>query len=250
MIKIDITTTATARPGVFRRTMESFIMFMFNLGVSADYRLILNIDPAGGNQTQAERVKSIAQSLFLDPVINVPETANFARAFKWTWDHIREDADFVFHLEDDWELLHRVDVCKLIEILESHRDLLLLRLNAFPSSEVQTKNWNLILPWNGEYFEVTDRNKGTVGFCGHPSLIKAGFVRFARTFLDGVHNPEKQLKGSTSPYLRSVFTSSELGVYSTPGAGPLIRDLGRSWRIKNKVTKKGPAAFFTEWIRG
>lgn len=248
-IKIDITMTATPRPEVVEKTLQSFKDNLFNSAPELDYRLVVNIDPIPGFYDRIEETKEICKRFFPTFSIRSLHTdPNFAVAFKWAWDNIRPDTQFIFHLEDDWELLRPVNLLEMLELFIRFQNLIILRLNAFPSKELHTKNWNLLLPWNGSFFEVTRENRGTVGVCGHPSLIDAKFVRYARKFLNGKSNPEKALKSSTRE-LRSLFEIAQIGVYSEQNSPPLIKDIGREWRIASKIHKKGPAAFFTEWAR-
>ena len=252
-IKIDVTMTATARPEIVKKTLDSFWNNLFNSAPEIDYRLVVNIDSITSKYDEEvyavqEKIAAICKSYFPNNCISITDVPNFAAAFKWTWDSIRDDARFIFHLEDDWELLRPVNLLQMLTLFIRYQNLITLRLNAFPSKECQTKNWNLLLPWNGDFFEVTRENRGTVGICGHPSLIEGNFVRYARKFLNGKSNPEKSLKGHQQG-LRSLFEIAQIGVYSKQNSPPLIKDIGREWRIKNGIHKKGPAAFFTEWVK-
>ncbi len=254
MYKIDITTTATLRPEILKRTLSSFRNNLFIPWIELDYQLVINVDPVGAkesypdeNKDRLYKIAKICKIYFDDRVVfNSPPKAHFARAFKWTWDHTRPDADFIFHLEDDWELLRPVDIFRMISIFTKYKYLNILRLNAFPSKELTTKNWNLMFDWNGDFFEVSPSLKGTIGFCGHPSLIDGHFVRMARLWLDGEKNPEKQMKGH-HPILGAILKKGDIGIFSQPNSPPLIGDIGRDWMVKNKLRKRGNKAFFTEW---
>jgi len=253
MLKIDITTTATLRPELLEKTLDSFWENLFQNHTEIDFRLVINIDPIGQVESYPGCMQTIYThmcnycfSIFPNSLINFPEKANFAKAFKWCWGNVRPDADFVFHLEDDWQLLRQVDLTQMIFLTEKYPRLIILRLNAFTSKECTTKNWNLLLNWNGDFFEVSQSLKGTVGFCGHPSLINAGFVRGAAKYLDGIHNPEKVMKGR-HPHFGPILHSAELGVFSEQNSLQQIKDLGRKWMIRNNYRKWGSKAFFTEW---
>ncbi len=254
-MKIDITTTATYRPELLEKTFNSFWRFIFSRYPENNYRLVINIDPVGREELYPGQIEDISfrmlefcRSYFDDVYVNFPKVANFAKAFKWCWDNVRVDADYVFHIEDDWELLRPVNFSRMLFLFRKYPELIILRLNAFASSELTTKNWNLLLPWNGDFFEVSSSLKGTIGFCGHPSLIDADFIRGARVYLDGIHNPEKEMKGH-HPYYGPLFRSCQLGVFSEQNSPPLIKDLGRRWMMDNHYKKKGNKAFFVEWER-
>ena len=87
---------------------------------------------------------------------------------------------------------------------------------------------------------------GGLAFAGHPSLIKADWVRFVRQHLSGETNPEKQIKWRDSnigPYILQF----KYGVFGEPGKGPLVLDSGRKWMIQNGLKKAGSKAFFDTW---
>lgn len=244
---IVITTTATRRPEILRKTLESFYYHLFGDLQDTQAGLILNIDPVGPGL--AEDVIRIARRYFSVIAIRHPMRPSFSEAFKWTWDMARrhKEASYVFNLEDDWKLLYPVDIKNMIEILESEPELALLRLPAFPAGADNMKNWNLFFPWNGRFYECPENLKITAGFCGHPSLIKMDFVRAVAPLLDGKRNPEKQFHRGGPPELLKEVARWRYGVYARPGDPPAISDIGRKWMTRNNLSKAGSKAYFTHW---
>lgn len=247
MYAIDVTITAVMRPSIFETTINSFFKNLFNDYLEKGHRLhlVINIDPIGGEDSKYF-IRCLGDYLDVSS-ISIPKQASFPKAFKYVWSNVYADADYVFHLEDDWELLRKVDLLKLINILEKENDLALLRLPAFYAGTHTMKNWNKFFPYNGYYYECPEDIKTSVGFCGHPSLIKARFVRNTVKYLDATRNPEKQFhsRGNT-PIMQEVM-KWRYGVYGVPGDPPLIRDIGRPWMVKNNFRKQGSKAHFVNW---
>jgi hypothetical protein len=152
----------------------------------------------------------------------------------------------VFHLEDDWELVRKIDLNEMITILNNNPDLLLLRLPQFHSKAHEMKNWNLFFPWNGEFFECPAEIRVSQGFCGHPSLIRGAFVQKTAPYIDITKNPEKQFHHGPQEIINEV-AQWRFGVFSQPNMPPAIHDLGREWAAQTNWRKKGSKAWFLEW---
>jgi hypothetical protein len=108
------------------------------------------------------------------------------------------------------------------------------------------KNWNLYFPYNGVYFECPDILKMSVGFCGHPSIIKKAFIETTAPYINTKLNPEKQFHHGPKEIM-AVVAKWRYGVYAKPNEPNAIADLGRKWMVENKLTKKGSKAWFLEW---
>jgi len=237
---VEVTITATNRREVLFRTLTSF---MENLLFRCHVEAIINIDDIGDSAGVEKVIRTV--ELFM-PVKCSRQSleSNFGEAFKYCWQSV--ESDWVFHLEDDWELLERVEIREMVDILNEEKDLALLRLPQFKSNEKDMKNWNKFFPWNGKYFECPKDLIKTVGFCGHPSLIKGEFVKKCAPLIDGSMNPEKQFHSGNGPLLEEVM-KWRYGVFSKPNSPAYIKDLGREWMVKNNFVKKGSKAYFTVW---
>lgn len=247
---VDITTTATIRPEILDRCLSSFRKNLFVGRDNMYYRLILNIDTVGDVDSASRTdVWVVARNHFPIAYVSAPEKANFAAAFKRVWS--RATGDWVFHLEDDWELTSSVDLEKLISILERHDDLAGIRLPAFHARKDGMKNWSKWFKWNGEFYEPPAGEKW-LGFCGHPTLFKGEFVRRCAPLIDVSKNPEKQFnhRRAGNVKLHREFMKWRFGVYGVPGdppTPPMVVDIGRNWMMEHGLRKKGVKAFFTEW---
>jgi len=239
-MNIDITITACRRPKILLTTLQSFY---YNMLKDHECEVIMNVDPVGDGK--ADSVIDTCLMFFPNLVSRTPEKSNFSDAFKWVW-KFKGNAEFVLHLEDDWELLKEVDLMDMVGILRRNPKLALLRLPQFKADGDKMKNWNKFFPWNGEYFECPEELKMSVGFCGHPSLIKREFIDNTVNYIDTNKNPEKQFHRGPKEIMNEVAKWS-YGVYGTPKESAMIRDIGRRWMIENNWKKKGSKAYFMEW---
>ena len=238
--KFEMTITATNRIDVLYKTISSF---MENMMFRCDVEAIVNVDNVG-DAGNPERVLKIVELFLPIKCSRQSLEPNFSEAFRFCWSMV--EADWVLNLEDDWQLMHWVEIRDMIAILEEEEDLALLRLPQFRSTEDQMKNWDKFFPWNGKYFECPDELRQAVGFCGHPSLIKGEFVKKCAPLLDPTINPEKQFHGD-NPALVEEVMKWRYGVFSKPNSPNYIQDLGREWAVKHGFQKKGNKAWFTEW---
>lgn len=244
---LEILITATRRPDILDRTLRSFKMHLFR---NWPCRVILNVDPVGPGTSHD--VISVVNEYFLIKTINLPETAHFGRAFKWTWS--QAEADFCFNLEDDWELLRPVSLTTMLEVMVEYPSLATLRLPFRPVGRIASKNWKFFYQWidvklsTGKYgfFQCPARDRAEIGFCGHPSLVRGEFVKRAAKLLDPKLNPEKQFHGGNPALLEEVL-KWQYGVSGPQNQPEAIRDIGREWMQNNGLRKKGNKAWFSEW---
>ena len=254
---INITMTAIRRPELHERVLKSFCEKMFYPAMEKDRTLklypIMHIDPIGCKNWISEDSYDILKKYFIRNITYIESnnrTAHFGYSFKEVWQESKNNmADFTFHLEDDWELLKPVDLLNLIRIMQKFPHLQIMRLNMFSSGNLVTKNWNKFIPWNGVFFEVTPPDRGLLGFTGHPSLIRQSFVNEVAPKLNPDSNPEKQIKGKNPKFKRLFQYPYTYGVWGERGKGPIVRDIGREWMIKNGYRKKGSKAYFTEYVK-
>ena len=243
-MKIDISMTATLRPDILYRTLQSFSEKLFK--DKHQYRLVINVDPAGSETVEVFEVLEVCREHFKEVFMNVPAKAHFGKAFVWCWETV--ETDLVFHLEEDWELLQEVDIDHMISLFKKYPDLAHLRLNMFKSIKGVTKNWTHHHYHNGDYYPVTDELRGTLGWCGHPGFTTLKFIKHVLPHLNPLHNPEKQIKWRNKP-LHEIIYQYIYGVYSPVNSGPVIRDIGRQWMVQNGYVKDGGKnkAVFTTW---
>jgi hypothetical protein len=229
--KIDIAMTATRRPEVLRRTLDSFVENVFKN--TEGFRLIINVDPIG-LPIESMDVVDVAYEYFDDIVFNLPEKPDFNTAFRYVLS--TATSELVFHLQDDWRACYPIDIDEMVGILKKNQSLALLRLSMFSSERNHLMNWGIHrFPWNGKYFQCPLTQRRQLGFCGHPSLIKNRFLKATVPVMDKKHNPENQFHS----FFRVVqeIEKWEYGVYLKPNSSRNIEDIGRDWMQENNWRK-------------
>jgi len=239
----DIATTATLRPELLERTYRTF--FKHGLG-SLSWRIVLNVDPVGSDATQDD-VIAIAERYGKSLLVNCPSEPSFPAAWKWCVSELA--AKYVFWLEDDWAALRDFDVISMVETMERHPDLALLRLPRWESTST-CRQWNRRDEdwWNGEFFEVPRDSRNHCGYSGNPSLVRRDFIQpiVASGFLDcSNYDVEKQLSGF-SPYLHHYVQGWRYGIWQAQNAPATVRDTGEQWR-KERNIGKGDKIHFKTW---
>jgi hypothetical protein len=242
---IEIATTATLRAEIFHRTFESFRQNLF--GSYDQNKLIVNLDFVGDVGTEQLMMKEF--DYFFGPrvQINLAKTANFMKAIMWVWSHTT--SKYVMQIEDDWEMLLPMDFSRMVEIMDNHRNLAVLRLPRWKSETKRTKQWNKWFVWNGTFFECPSCMRHRVGYSGNPALIR-------KEFMDGIvkniwrptGGPEQQLNNTTNSFINNYLKAWTYGVYQEPDSPLTVVDIGREWR-KDKNLKKNHGTRFYQWTR-
>lgn len=219
---LDITTTATIRPSLFHQTLKSFTDKLFIN--QKDYRLILNVDPIGEDVDPIEVVK-VGQQFFDNVVYNIPDKPNFAQACKWCWGQTY--SRFVFHLEDDWTMVRRINIGEMLLLINNNNDMMYLRLPKLTLHMLKDSDY---------------KN----GFIKHhkillnPAIFRGNFVREISKKMNIIDNPEKQL--------RKVFKLNKdkiAGIYCGIGDGEYLKHHGRKWQRTSNYKKVKGSNFIT-----
>ena len=223
--KIDITMTATVRPDLLKETLTSFCEKM--LVQNERYRLIINVDPIG-ETVKAGKITKRAKRFFPNIVFNLPTEPGFTKAVIWCWQQV--EADYVFHIEDDWRLLNHININDMIEILDKYPQLASLRLNKNKTRKTKTAKHGFV------YFPKISLN---------PTLFKGEFIKKVVPLMTESLNPEKQLRINNSP--RGKYISQwNHGIYTKVSYNRMVLDIGRKWMNKSKYTKK---TGFMNWTK-
>jgi len=239
--KIDITMTAVIRTGLLDETLK-----LINKRVCKDrdgFRLIINVDPIGEN-TKPMKVIKVARKYFDDVVYNIAKEPSFPKAVKWVWS--RATAPYVFHWEDDVNILRDIDVDHMISILKKNPKLSSLRLfkKATPRNKQTFYTFECNWDYNKQGFYIARDWKKQFGL--NPILIKGEFVREAVKKMVDHTNPEKQFRFSQK-YMRPLIQKWEYGLYAKPGETRLIDGRkGEFWKQRMRLAKpKGRT--FLKW---
>jgi hypothetical protein len=238
MAKIDITMTAVIRPTILERTLESIVKNIVTK--EHRFRLIINIDPVG-EKTKPKVVMRVAEKYFKHIVYNHARQPSFPKAVIWVWKN--SDAPYIFHIEDDWSINRKINVSKMINILDNHKELSSLRLYKYTTPKGQLfSTFGCKWRYNKEGFYVADGWQKQFGL--NPILIKRQFIDEALPRMRENVNPEKQFR-SSQKYMVPVIEKWKYGLYASPSEKALISDIGHAWRRRTRFVK--PRGSFVTW---
>lgn len=243
MIKVDIAMTAVIRPSILGETLDSIVRNVCYKDMNR-FRLIINVDPIGESIKPMKVVKT-ANSRFPNVVYNIAQTPSFPAAVKWVWSNAT--APFVFHWEDDVNILRRIDINNMISILNKYDDLSSLRLyKAHTPNQKKIHTFSCRWSYNEDGFYLAHDWKKQFGL--NPVLIKREFVKEAVTRMVDNYNPEKQFRYSQK-YMRPLIEKWKYGLYTKPGEERMIDGRkGQKWKNKLGIDKpKGET--FVKWIK-
>ena len=221
-LTMDFTTTAMSRPMILERTLTSFSKNLQGIDLK-NCRLFINIDPLPPNIKRKE-VIVVARKYFKEVHYNLPKVANFTAAVNWIWSNAK--TEYIFHLEDDWELVRPVSVPLVLEYFEKNEHLLQVILRAY------------------RYRYRT---------CAlSPSIIHKKMYSAIGGNLNTQVNPEAQLRGKKFGIeMPTRNTGSKKAIFVFPGKirKIILRDIGRKWINKTRYKKGGgrKKARFLTW---
>lgn len=231
MDRVDITMTAVIRPKMLAGTLRTIQKNIIKN--QTGFRLIINIDPIGESKNPM-KVVDIAKTFFSDVVYNIAKKPSFAKAVKWVWS--QAEAPYVFHWEDDIDILRPIDIDDMISIHEKYPKLSSLRLYKHPTPKkkvIDTFGCRWIYKPEGFYMSKDWKKQ----FGLNPILIKKAFIDGAlKCMVDNV-NPEKQFRFS-QPYMRQHIKNWQYGLYTKQGAARIIDGRkGQAWKNNLKLQK-------------
>lgn len=214
---LDFTTPATIRPDILDQTYSSFHKNLQGVDFKQS-RLLINIDPLPqGEISRIPEMIKVAQKYFGTVEANRPKIANFSRAINWLW--TKANRDFIFHLEDDWELMRPVDLGEAMQLMRDKPFLQQVRLR-----------------WKKS-------NKFVYGYA--PCLIRRKMYEAVAGKLSKLADPEKQLQD----YRKMGIFPAVVG--TTVIGWPdkiVIRDIGREWRDSRRIKKDNKRGCWTEGV--
>ena len=226
MIKrMDFTTTAVCRPGVLDKTLASFDKNLLDINLK-DCRMVINIDPLP-RKCDRQEVVIVAEKYFGEVKYNMPKVANFTAAYNWVLSNA--ETNYIFNLEDDWELRRAIKLRDVIKYFKTNKQMLQVLLRAY-KYHYRTCALSPGV-WNKRFYQAVGGK--------------------LRTDL----NPEAQLRGERfgiimpTRALKAIKSKQFVGVYPQHVKQVILRDLGRAWINKTKFRKngKGKKAHFTTW---
>jgi len=237
MDRIDITMTAVLRPNILEGTLKRIVKHVVD--DPKRFRLIINIDPVG-EKVKPQKVINVARKYFKNVVYNVPDKPSFPKAVKWVWGESK--APFVFHWEDDVNILRNIDVKDMIRILKQHRLISSLRLYSKSTPRKKLlKTFSCNWRYNEKGFYIAKDWRRQFGL--NPILIKRAFIDEAVERMVDTVNPEKQFR-NTQKYMIPLIKKWRYGLYTNPGDGRLVNGRkGQQWKNKMKLQKPRTGKF-------
>jgi hypothetical protein len=237
MVNIDITMTAVLRPGILNETLKNIVKHVVDN--PNRFRLIINIDPIG-EKVEPKEVIDVCRKHFKNVVYNVADKPSFSKAVKWVWES--SDAPYVFHWEDDVNILRSINIKDMIRILHHTRLLSSLRLYTKQTpNKKYFKTFSCYWRYNEKGFYIAKDWRRQFGL--NPILIKKAFIDEAvKRMVDHV-NPEKQFR-NTQVYMAPLIKKWKYGLYTKPGDARLVNGRkGQQWKNKMKLQKPRTGKF-------
>jgi hypothetical protein len=231
---IELCIVASRRSDLLARTLDSFNSRLFHHFRFA--RVSVNIDPIWGDLSEAERCAEAVRRHFPDADIFQPDVPSYAGAVKRLWERTR--SDYIFHLEDDWDLAESVtpDILRLF-------DLPRVKQIALKSKEKPWKFWR-----RGAYHYRrgkirllgriwTPFERREPAFTVSPNFIDGPFARLWADMMDVTLDPEKQVSRKGNQALAATASPFRVYLYRGKQVRDLIVDTGRPWREARSIVK-------------
>ena len=203
---IDVTIVATQRAELLDRTLKSLIKQMPMLPNIAN--AIINLDNTPIRDFYDSAIYLTVTNYLPIKIFMVSNQPSFCSAVKRVW--CNTTAEYVLHLEDDWEFIRPLDI-----------------------------NWCMeeMANGNADYIRFGKRKKilseETKKVALLPSLWRGDIVRNLACCMDSRYDPEKQLR-----YGFNVEIDDNLPrhIIDYPN-GQCVKDIGREWRESRKLAK-------------
>jgi hypothetical protein len=213
---IDLCIVATLRPELLRRTLESFKKYV---KYSGEINPIINIDMVPKSDKELDIISQMIGIVkenigdFRKPTGHTASiVGNFAKAVKTVWENTT--SEYVFHLEDDWEFLKKIDLDWCVYDMKCNNyDYL-----RFP--KIGAAHLNCM-------YKVALQ----------PSLWKGSVVRSIANEMKIDKDPEKQLRTGqgNEPLDKILIEVQNKGLKDYDSN--CCKDIGRKWRDKQGLKK-------------
>jgi hypothetical protein len=235
MPAIEVTIVAVRRPALLNRTLESFQQRLFRYFEIS--RALINIDPLWGDQADADECVRLLHQYFPNAVVFTPEIPNFSAAVKRVW--LATKSDFIFHLEDDWDLTETITPV----ILKHFDDPSIGQVSLM----CKEKNWDRARRGDFHYVKrhvalfgpiKTPWRKKVSAFTTAPAFTRGDFARSWAALMDEELDPEKQAYMGFNPPLEKFVQPFRNYLYPGKTNDVTVIDTGREWREAQNIEKK------------
>jgi len=232
---IEFTTTATIRPEIHEKTYSSFHKNLKGINFHTSI-LYLNIDPMPVDKTDyIEDCIKVAEKYFGTVVPHIPSMPNYSNAYNWVWSQCK--GDYIFNLEDDWELLKEININELLWYFKNNKHLYQVVLRAY----------SYIYP----------------SCCTSPGVYSKRFYKAIAGKLFANKNPENQIHhrgkdfGLDFPFKRNKVNPLDRVIahpfpdkdvrYVNEEIWLMVKDLGREWMEGSGYKLPDKKVGFTTW---
>ena len=198
---MDLVIATTCADFKFHELALTYKTFFDNLSLPKSTPIYINIDQYGHGE--ASHFCAKIASMFSDSVsVNIKEP-NFPLAVKWCYEQTSKH-DYVLSTEDDWFLHDRIDITKLISMLEAYDQ---VALRAYPRYDRH--------PW-----------------CLGPNIAKGKTLGILANLLRPDKNPEQ--------WIRQNYNSTSTCFYPPLPSRIIIEDIGRqqNYYVRNSRTEE------------
>lgn len=227
---IDVTTTAALRPKILDMTFSSFFK---NMEWDGKFRLIIDVAPVPEfkkGKVSQERVLEVARRYFDNIIPRTLDESKYSEAMKWAWK--TSESDFVLQWEDDWKLVKKVYLQEIIDFMSSDDSIGMVYFDRSGKSVFSHK------PYKDSFERINlsfwERTKGkSIG--GPPALLKQSYIQDILKIMDDTICPDVI---SREPEIRKEINKWRIFVYTGHSIGNIVVDIGKSWKIKNKIKMK------------
>ncbi|MBG6174915.1 hypothetical protein IWQ55_002740 [Labrenzia sp. EL_208] len=228
---LDVSLVCGARPNLLKETLQSFSTRLFkNFQINTCF---VNLDPFEGGPKEVAACEEICREYFPKIVARKPETPHFTSAVKWLWSQAQ--ADWCFHMEDDWTLNREVRT----EEFEAAQKRRVAQITLMTSE----KNWG----YRSQYHYEPSRllilggdigkslNKKRPIFTTSPSFVQRTFANRCSELMDETLDPEKQLNYMNPPL--NAFTAKYRNRFIGARREYVAVDIGRRHRDNQGIIK-------------
>jgi hypothetical protein len=217
--RICFATTAMLRPELLAKTYESFRQHLQGIDLQKT-QLFINIDPAPAAGS-ATAVLDVANQFFGKVTPRLSPAPSFPAAVKWCWQ--QADTDYLFHLEDDWQLLRPFNVSRAVEVMDAKPNLIQCVLRAY--------KYDLAGKYAYDKFVLS------------PHVSRRSFYQRMGSVMTTDRNPEQQLRlheaaRGCGKEVNHIQCTNRI----------LVKDIGRQWLHKSGYKRPKLKYKFTRWI--
>lgn len=217
---IDITMTVALRPEIVEPTLKSLLD---NVVWHGSLSLIADIAPVGIKSISQAHMSDLLFRYFPNANIRVLPESKQADAVRWTWNNV--SSEYFLHWEDDWVLLHDIDLSNLIGWMDKYPNCAMLLFDRLRKSVVD------YVGYEGKFKKIDNYIYEKVihkGLGGPPALIRKSYATEVVKLMDANTCLDNLSATSKAQDLLDAWT---ICAY-TGDHGGFVDDIGKAWRKK------------------